>query len=282
MLSKDIVARRLNSDEGISFAEFSYQVLQGNDFLYLFDNYNVTLQLGGSDQWGNLTSGMDLIRKVRGASVHVFTSPIITDNQGRKFGKSEGNAMWLDPTMLSPYRFYQFWFNQPDDEVVKLLKAFTFLPKSEIERLEKQIQEDPGSREAQRVLAWEVTSFVHGEDVTNQAIAASSALFGKGDLDAIDEQTLEAALDGVKVKAQDGSLEFAKANSGDRVVEAAVAAGLFRTISEARRAIEAGGLYVNNNRVDSVDDILNDNSFLHGRFALIRRGKKAIGAVERA
>ena len=212
----------------------------------------------------------------------MYKRQIITDNQGRKFGKSEGNAMWLDPSMLSPYRFYQFWFNQPDDEVVKLLKVFTFLPKDEIERLAQQIQDDPGSREAQRVLAWEVTSFVHGEDVTNQAIAASSALFGKGDLTEIDEQTLEAALDGVKVKAEDGSLEFAKSSNGTRVVEAAVAAGLFHTISEARRAIEAGGLYVNNERVSSVDDVLDDHAFLHNRFALLRRGKKAIGAVERA
>ena len=184
--------------------------------------------------------------------------------------------------MLSPYRFYQFWFNQPDDEVVKLLKVFTFLPKDEIERLAQQIQEDPGSREAQRVLAWEVTSFVHGEDVTNQAIEASSALFGRGELQNIDEQTLEAALDGVKVKTEDGSLDFAKSCAGDRVVEAAVAAGLFRTVSEARRAIEAGGLYLNNERVEGVDAVLDDNSFLHGRFALLRRGKKAIGAVERA
>lgn len=282
MLSKDIVARRLNSNEGISFAEFSYQVLQGNDFLHLYDTYHCTLQLGGSDQWGNLTSGMDLIRKVRGTSVHVFTSPIITDNQGRKFGKSEGNAMWLDPTMLSPYRFYQFWFNQPDDEVVKLLKAFTFLPKSEIERLAKQIQEDPGSREAQRVLAWEVTSFVHGEEATNQAIEASKALFGRGDLLSVNEDTLQAALDGVKVKQEDGSLAFATAQVGERVVEAAVAAGLFTSISEARKTINAGGVYVNNERINDVDALLDASSFLHDRFVLIRRGKKAIGAVQRA
>lgn len=282
MLSKDIVARRLNSNEGISFAEFSYQVLQGNDFLHLYDTYHCTLQLGGSDQWGNLTSGMDLIRKVRGTSVHVFTSPIITDNQGRKFGKSEGNAMWLDPTMLSPYRFYQFWFNQPDDEVVKLLKAFTFLPKSEIERLVKQIQEDPGSREAQRVLAWEVTSFVHGEEATNQAIEASKALFGRGDLLSVNEDTLQAALDGVKVKQEDGSLAFATAQVGERVVEAAVAAGLFTSISEARKTINAGGVYVNNERINDVDALLDASSFLHDRFVLIRRGKKAIGAVQRA
>ena len=154
------MARRLNSDEGISFTEFSYQVLQGNDFLELFDHYHCTLQLGGSDQWGNLTSGLDLIRKVRGASVNVMTSPLITDSQGKKFGKSEGNAVWLDSTMFSPYRFYQFWFNQPDDQVVKLLKTFTFLSKTRIEELEREVAANPGAREAQKVLAWEVTSYV--------------------------------------------------------------------------------------------------------------------------
>ena len=167
MLAKDTVARRLNSEEGISFTEFSYQVLQGNDFLHLFDEYGCTLEIGGSDQWGNLTSGMDLIRKVRGVTVNVFTSPIITDATGKKFGKSEGNAVWLDATMLSPYRFYQFWFNRPDVEMEGLLKAFTFLPKAEIERLAEESRTNPGAREAQRTLAWEVTSFVHEVELRN-------------------------------------------------------------------------------------------------------------------
>ena len=158
MLAKDTVARRLNSEEGISFTEFSYQVLQGNDFLHLFDEYHCTLELGGSDQWGNLTSGLDLIHKVRGVDVNVFTSPIITDASGKKFGKSEGNAVWLDATMLSPYKFYQFWINRPDVEMESLLKAFTFLPKAEIERLVEESKTNPGKREAQKTLAWEVTS----------------------------------------------------------------------------------------------------------------------------
>ena len=145
MLSKDVVARRLKSEDGISFTEFSYQVLQGNDFLHLYDAFRCTLEIGGSDQWGNLTSGLDLIRKVRGVTVNVFTSPIITDAQGHKFGKSEGNAVWLDPAMLSPYRFYQFWFNRPDAEVVGLLKTFTFLPKAEIERLAEETKTNPGA-----------------------------------------------------------------------------------------------------------------------------------------
>ena len=270
MLAKDTVARRLNSEEGISFTEFSYQVLQGND--------HCTLELGGSDQWGNLTSGLDLIHKVRGVDVNVFTSPIITDAQGKKFGKSEGNAVWLDGTMLSPYKFYQFWFNRPDSEMENLLKAFTFLPKAEIERLIEESKTNPGAREAQRTLAWEVTSFVHGEEATRQAIEAAGALFGRGgDLADIDESTLEAAIDGMKV---DG--EFAKVAAGDRVAEAGMKAGLFKSISEARKTIKSGGVYLNNTRVEDEEQTLQDGDFLHGRFVLIRRGKKALGVVEQA
>ena len=302
MLAKDTVARRLNSEEGISFTEFSYQVLQGNDFLHLFDEYTVArrlnseegisftdflhlfdeyhcvLEIGGSDQWGNLTSGLDLIHKVRGVDVNVFTSPIITDAQGKKFGKSEGNAVWLDGMMLSPYKFYQFWFNRPDSEMENLLKAFTFLPKAEIERLIEESKTNPGAREAQRTLAWEVTSFVHGEEATRQAIEAAGALFGRGgDLADIDESTLEAAIDGMKV---DG--EFAKVAAGDRVAEAGMKAGLFKSISEARKTIKSGGVYLNNTRVEDEEQTLQDGDFLHGRFVLIRRGKKALGVVEQA
>ncbi|OZG58249.1 tyrosine--tRNA ligase [Bifidobacterium tissieri] len=276
MLAKDTVARRLNSEEGISFTEFSYQVLQGNDFLHLFDEYGCTLELGGSDQWGNLTSGLDLIRKVRGESVNVFTSPIITDAQGKKFGKSEGNAVWLDATMLSPYKFYQFWFNRPDVEMESLLKAFTFLPKDEIERLVEESRTNPGAREAQRTLAWEVTSFVHGEQATQAAIDAAAALFGRGgDLTALDEDTLEAALEGLKV---DGA--FPQAGAGERIIDVAAAAGLFKSASEARRAIKSGGLYLNNARVEDQEQTLTDGDFLQDRFALLRRGKKALAAVE--
>ena len=248
MLAKDTVARRLNSEEGISFTEFSYQVLQGNDFLHLFDEYHCVLEIGGSDQWGNLT------------------------------GKSEGNAVWLDGTMLSPYKFYQFWFNRPDSEMENLLKAFTFLPKAEIERLIEGSKTNPGAREAQRPLAWEVTSFVHGEEATRQAIEAAGALFGRGgDLADIDESTLEAAIDGMKV---DG--EFAKVAAGDRVAEAGMKAGLFKSISEARKTIKSGGVYLNNTRVEDEEQTLQEGDFLHGRFVLIRRGKKALGVVEQA
>lgn len=283
MLAKDTVARRLNSEEGISFTEFSYQVLQGNDFLHLFDEFGCTLELGGSDQWGNLTSGLDLIHKVRGADVNVFTSPIITDANGKKFGKSEGNAVWIDPTMLSPYKFYQFWFNRPDVEMESLLKAFTFLPKAEIERLVAESKDNPGAREAQKALAWEVTSFVHGEAATQSAIDASSALFGRGgDLAAIDADTLEAVLEGFRVVDENGEHVFPAAAAGDRLIDAAQAAGLFKTASEARRAIASGGVYLNNVRVEDENATLGETDFLQGRFALIRRGKKALGAVERA
>lgn len=281
MLNKDVVARRLHSEEGISFTEFSYQVLQGNDFLHLFDTHDCVLQMGGNDQWGNLTSGVDLIHKVRGVNVSVMTSPIITDAQGKKFGKSEGGAIWLDPTMLSPYRFYQFWFNQPDDQVIKLLKYFTFLPKAEIEALAKDEAENPGARHAQKKLAWEVTSFVHGDYATQQAIDAASALFGHGaDLREIDAETLEASLDGVKLADEHDDLRhFAKAHVGERVVEAAVQAGLFASISQARKIVTSGGMYVNNVRVEDADSELGAADILKGGFVVIRRGKKTIGAV---
>ncbi|RBP99977.1 tyrosine--tRNA ligase [Bifidobacterium xylocopae] len=282
MLAKDTVARRLNSDEGISFTEFSYQVLQGNDFLELFDRYDCRLQLGGNDQWGNLTSGLDLIRKVRGKAVQVMTSPLITDSQGKKFGKSEGNAVWLDPSMFSPYRFYQFWFNQPDDQVVKLLKTFTFLPRAEIERLAGEVETNPGAREAQRVLAWEVTSYVHGDQAAQGALDAAGALFGRGTaLSDLDERVLEGALQGLMVDDGQGGKAFARAESGDRLVDAAVGSGLFGSVSEVRKTIKSGGVYLNNERVEDQGRLLTDEDFLGGRFALIRRGKKALGALER-
>ena len=282
MISKDIVARRLNSEEGISFTEFSYQVLQGNDYLHLYDHFNCVLELGGSDQWGNLTSGLDLIHKVRGVNVNVMASPIITDANGKKFGKSEGNAVWLDPNMLSVYKFYQFWLNRPDVEMASLLKAFTVLPKAEIERLIDATDTNPGAREAQRVLAWEVTSLVHGDDATRKAIDASASLFGRGgELADIDIDTLEAALDGLKIEDENGNKVFAVAVPGDRISEAGVRAGLFKSISEARKTIKSGGVYINNIRVEDDEQLLADPDFLKGRFVVLRRGKKALGALVR-
>ena len=279
MINKEAVKQRLNrDDQGISFTEFSYNLLQGYDFACLNKLHGVALQIGGSDQWGNITSGIDLTRRLHQNQVFGLTVPLITKADGTKFGKTEGGAVWLDPKKTSPYKFYQFWINRPDVEMESLLKAFTFLPKAEIERLVEESKTNPGKREAQKTLAWEVTSFVHGEEATRQAIEAAGALFGRGgDLADIDESTLEAAIDGMKV---DG--EFAKVAAGDRVAEAGMKAGLFKSISEARKTIKSGGVYLNNTRVEDEEQTLQEGDFLHGRFVLIRRGKKALGVVEQA
>ncbi len=194
MLKKDAVAARLNSEAGISYTEFSYQLLQGMDFLELYRQYGCVLQTGGSDQWGNLTSGTDLIHRTEGVSVHAIGTPLITNSDGTKFGKSEGNAIWLDASFTSPYKIYQFWLNADDADVIDRLKVFTFLHRDEIERLERAVAEEPFRREAQRRLAYEVTALIHGVEATEAVIAASEALFGQGDLAAQDRGALESAL----------------------------------------------------------------------------------------
>jgi len=268
MIKKDAVAARLNSEAGISYTEFSYQILQGDDFLQLYRKHGCVLQTGGSDQWGNLTSGIDLIHKVEGASVHAIGTPLITNSDGTKFGKSEGNAIWLDAEMCSPYRFYQFWLNQADADVIDRLRVFTFLPREEIERLEAAVAAEPFRREAQRALAWEVTSLVHGEAATKAAIAASQALFGGGDLAALDESTLRAVLD---------ELDTARLAPGAPVVEALVATGLVASNGEARRAIQQGGVYVDNLKIDDENAILAPS--LAGGIVLLRRGKRSLAGV---
>ncbi|MFI2569183.1 tyrosine--tRNA ligase [Cellulosimicrobium funkei] len=270
MLAKDTVARRLSSDEGISFTEFSYQILQGIDFHELYLRHGVTLQTGGNDQWGNLLSGVDLIRRTEGASVHVMTTPLITKADGTKFGKTEGGAVWLDADMMSPYAFYQFWLNAADDDVVRFLKIFTFRSREEIAELEAAVRERPGAREAQRTLAADVTTLVHGAAATDAVIAASQALFGRGELDALDERTLEAAV---------AELPRATAQVGDPVVDLLVAAGLVASKGAARRAVAEGGAYVNNVKVAGEDATLGADDLLHGRFALLRRGKKTLGVA---
>ncbi|MDQ8040229.1 tyrosine--tRNA ligase [Cellulosimicrobium sp. XJ-DQ-B-000] len=270
MLAKDTVARRLSSDEGISFTEFSYQILQGIDFHELYLRHGVTLQTGGNDQWGNLLSGVDLIRRTEGASVHVMTTPLITKADGTKFGKTEGGAVWLDADMMSPYAFYQFWLNAADDDVVRFLKIFTFRSREEIAELEAAVRERPGAREAQRALAADVTTLVHGAAATEAVIAASQALFGRGELDALDERTLEAAV---------AELPRATAQVGDPVVDLLVASGLVASKGAARRAVAEGGAYVNNVKVTGEDATLGANDLLHGRFALLRRGKKTLGVA---
>ena len=270
MLKKDAVAARLNSDEGISYTEFSYQILQGFDFLELFRQYDCKLQSGGSDQWGNLTSGTDLIRKVEGQSAHAIGTPLITNSDGTKFGKSEGNAIWLDAEMCSPYRFYQFWLNQADADVIDRLKVFTFLTRAEIEEYERLVAEEPFRRAAQKRLALEVTTLVHGSAAVDAAILASEALFGQGDLAALDAATLEAAL---------YELPGASGTAGASIAQLLVDAGLVQSLGEARRAIKQGGVYVNNAQVEAEDAVLEADQLLHGSFAVLRRGKKTLAAV---
>ncbi|MBP3223288.1 MAG: tyrosine--tRNA ligase [Actinomycetaceae bacterium] len=270
MLSKDIVARRLASDEGISFTEFSYQMLQANDYLELFRRYNCTLELGGNDQWGNLVGGMDLIHKVEGKNVHVLTNPLITKADGTKFGKTEGGAIWLNPEMFSPYQFYQFWLNTADEDVVRMLKVFTFLSREEIERLEKSVQENPGAREAQRALAYEVTSWVHGKEATESVIRASQALFGRDDLTSLDSQTLHDSV---------AQLPSASIEVGALVAQAFVDAGLEKGLGAARRTIASGGLYVNNEKVEDAQALIDEGMFLCGDVLVFRKGKKNIAVA---
>ncbi|WP_299165268.1 tyrosine--tRNA ligase [uncultured Arthrobacter sp.] len=272
MVKKETVAKRLNSDEGISYAEFSYQVLQGMDYLHLFRDHQCVLQTGGSDQWGNLTSGTELIRKVEGKSVHAIGTPLITNSDGTKFGKSEGNAVWLDSSMTTPYAMYQFWLNTSDADVIDRLKVFTFRGRAEIDRLAESVESRPHLREAQRALAFDVTSLVHGVDATEKVIAASAALFGQGDLTELDEVTLRAAT---------AELPTAKVDGGELgIIDLLVSSGLSPSNSAARRTVAEGGAYVNNEKVSDPDATVGPQQLLHGRFLLLRRGKRTLATVE--
>lgn len=269
MLKKDAVSSRLSSAEGISYAEFSYQILQGLDYLELYRTYGCVLQTGGSDQWGNLTSGTELIRKAEGATVHAIGTPLITNSDGTKFGKSEGNAVWLDPTLTSPYAFYQFWLNTDDADVVERLKVFTFLSRAEIDELADAVATEPFKRTSQVRLAREVTTLVHGTAATEAAIAASAALFGQGELSQLDAETLAAAL---------RELPNASAAPGALITQLLVDTGLTSSLGESRRAITQGGVYLNNVQVDSVDAALETTDLHHG-MAVLRRGKKTLAGI---
>ena len=268
MLKKDAVAARLNSDAGISYTEFSYQILQGLDYLELHRQYGCVLQTGGSDQWGNLTSGVDLIRYVEHTAVHAIGTPLITNSDGTKFGKSEGNAIWLDAEMCSPYRMYQFWLNTDDADVIARLKIFTFLTRAEIEEYERLVETEPFRRAAQRRLAIEVCTTVHGTDATAKAIAATEALFGQGDLTGLDAATLRAALD---------ELPHAEVAAGTSVVQALVDTGLVASLSEGRRAVAQGGVSLDGVRIDSADEAVSGS--LPGGVSVLRRGKKTLAGV---
>ncbi|MFF3485967.1 tyrosine--tRNA ligase [Streptomyces sp. NPDC002701] len=272
MLTKDSVARRLESQEGISYTEFSYQLLQGMDFLELYRRYGCTLQQGGSDQWGNLTAGLDLIHRLEpDAQVHCVATPLMVKADGTKFGKTEGGAVWLDPQMTTPYAFYQFWLNVDDRDVSTYMRILSFRSREELEELERQTEERPQARAAQRALAEELTTLVHGADQTAAVIAASRALFGQGELAELDAATLTAAL---------SELPRVRVAEAGAVVDLFAEVGLVASKSAARRTVKEGGAYVNNVKVASEDAVPGADDLLHGRWLVLRRGKKNLAAVE--
>ncbi|MDI3404938.1 tyrosine--tRNA ligase [Streptomyces cavernicola] len=272
MLTKDSVARRLESDQGISYTEFSYQLLQGMDFLELYRRYGCVLQSGGSDQWGNLTAGLDLIHRLEPeASAHAMATPLMTKADGTKFGKTEGGAVWLDPEMTTPYAFYQFWLNVDDRDISTYMRILSFKSQSELEELEQVTQERPQARTAQRALAEELTALVHGADQCAAVIAASKALFGQGELGDLDEATLSAAL---------SELPHAKVTELGAVVDLFAEVGLVASKSAARRTVKEGGAYVNNEKVAAEDAVAGREQLLHGRWLVLRRGKKNLAAIE--
>ncbi|MFP1623638.1 tyrosine--tRNA ligase [Streptomyces sp. 5K101] len=272
MLTKDSVARRLESEQGISYTEFSYQLLQGMDFLELYRRYGCTLQQGGSDQWGNLTAGLDLIHRLEPeAEVHALATPLMTKADGTKFGKSETGTLWLDPEMTTPYAFYQFWLNTDDRDINRYLRVLSFKSREELEELEKQTAERPQARAAQRALAEELTTLVHGADQCAAVINASKALFGQGELAELDEPTLRAAL---------AELPQARVSELGPVVDLFAEVGLVASKSAARRTVKEGGAYVNNVKVTAEDAVATPEELLHGRWLVLRRGKKNLAAVE--
>jgi tyrosyl-tRNA synthetase len=274
MLAREVVRSRL--DSGISYTEFSYVLLQSMDYLELHRRHGVRLQFGGSDQWGNLTGGVELVRRVTGERVHAFATPLVTRADGTKYGKTEGGALWLDPAMLSPYAFYQFWLNVEDVKVGELLKVFTFLSREEIEELELLTAEKPFLRAGQKALAREVTTLVHGAEETARIQAASAALFGTGELRALPEATLAAAL------AEAGATEVGPSGADGElptVTELLVATGLVESRGAARRTVSEGGAYLNNERVTDAEARPAAADLLPGGWLVLRRGKKSFAGV---
>ncbi len=273
MLNKDAVASRLEKD-GISYTEFSYQVLQAFDYLELYRRYQCTLQIGGSDQWGNITAGLDLIRRVESGTAHALTVPLLTKADGTKFGKTAGGSVWIDPEMTSPYAFFQYWLNSDDKDVIKFLKVFSFKSRQEIEELEKAHLENPGARTAHRELARELTSLVHSAEICDRVEAAAKALFGQGDISQLDEATLTAAL---------AELPKATVKKGEEIptwVDLLAASGVVDSKSAARRIVKEGGAYLNNEKISGEDFRLEKGHFLCGKYAVLRKGKRDLAAVE--
>jgi tyrosyl-tRNA synthetase len=272
MLARDVVSRRLES--GISYTEFSYVLLQSMDYLNLHRDHGVTLQFGGSDQWGNITAGVELVRRADGGKVHAFATPLVTKTDGTKYGKTEGGALWLDPEMLSPYAFHQFWLNAEDEKVGELLRIFTFLSREEIEDLEAQTVEKPFLRAGQKALADAVTTLVHGAGETEQAKAAAAALFGGGGLDGLSASTLASALH------EAGSVRLSRSDGMPSMVDLLVETGLCKSKGEARRTVSEGGAYLNNERVGDPDHTPAESDLVGGSWLVVRRGKKNIAGVE--
>ncbi|MFD8379076.1 tyrosine--tRNA ligase [Streptomyces sp. NPDC059679] len=272
MLTKDSVAKRLASDQGISYTEFSYQLLQGMDFLELYRRYGCTLQTGGSDQWGNLTAGLDLIHRLEPhAEVHALATPLMTKADGTKFGKTETGTLWLDPEMTTPYAFYQFWLNTDDQDIARYMRILSFKSREELEELEKVTEERPQARAAQRALAVELTTLVHGADQCAAVVAASKALFGQGELAELDEATLAAAV---------SELPSARVSQLGQVIDLFAEVGLVASKSAARRTVKEGGAYVNNVKVTAEDAVATADVLLHGRWLVLRRGKRNLAAIE--
>ena len=272
MLARDTVKRRLDND-GISYTEFSYMLLQANDYVQLHNTYGCSLQIGGGDQWGNIVSGVDLNRRINGATVHALTVPLVTDADGNKFGKSTGGGkLWLDPEMTSPYAWYQYFINTADADVIRYLRWFTFLTQEELAELQQAVDERPHTREAQRRLAQEMTNLVHGKDTTRAVELAAQALFGRAELTELDEGTLAGALSETTI-AEIG------ADDPRTIVDLLVATGLVESKKAARRAVNEGGAYVNNQRITSDEWQPTNEDLLHGRWLVLRRGKKNFAGV---
>ena len=273
MLAKEAVSARLNSEAGISYTEFSYQILQANDYRELHRRHGVTLQTGGSDQWGNLTAGIDLVRRTEGAKVHALATPLVTKSDGTKMGKTEGGSVWLDPTLTSPYAFFQFWLNADDADARSWLPLFSERPAEEVEALITESVERPAARTAQRALAEELTVLVHGPDQLRQAEAAGRALFGRDDLGTLGEETLGAALTEAGSVTVDGEVPS--------IAQLMQLTGLVASLSEARRTVKEGGAYLNNERVTDADAVPGEGAWLAGGWLVLRRGKRAVAGVQR-
>ncbi|HXZ70884.1 MAG TPA: tyrosine--tRNA ligase, partial [Streptosporangiaceae bacterium] len=285
MLDRESVKARLEAS-GISYTEFSYQLLQAMDFLELYRRHGCTAQTGGSDQWGNLVAGVDLIRRVEGASVHALATPLITKADGTKYGKTEGGAIWISADLMPPYAFYQFWLNVADVEVPVLLRVFSFRSREEIEALERETVDHPAARAGQRALAEELTTLVHGEEEARSAVAASQALFGRGSLASLDGKTLAAAVSELRPATFDVPSWSSPATAGAPVnglpplANLMVAAGTAPTLSAARRTIAQGGAYLNNDRFTDPGTVATYGNLLDGRWLILRSGRRTVGAVE--